>query len=1020
MNEFEDHIEGLKSGLPVVPFGGMMDSPTEETPIALAQKIKGGFMTLPTLEALADIPYQILVKDMEVAVAEHVRPGGVRHLRTRYYLVTLPPPNTRISEIPSYVIENYWRKVTDDIRFDSEVQTEYAPNYNGSRPAFLPTEISAAGYQAGYGSEADYLLGNPALKIWESTYSPTKNHIWVRQRVGTQPWGIPVSLSAGNYETNQFIDVIFRWLPKASPFPARPVQPNDYSLLPTGWQATPGNDYATRILTEDLYRSQAVKNAYGIPKSEWDIPILVSTDPVLVRYGNQPGNTNFLNDVFWRGYYTPGLDTFMATRPTGASTTWTVTKIDQESGEFDDFVFRAFPIGTQQVDLIAATPTIPVPLGTVYPNDWKDAPFEVGVTELLYMSKATKYSDGSLKTGWSVPKRFDGLDTIQAVIEESPGDSFYQTRNNSGNLVYAFSSIAMVARLYKGNTELTAGITGYKWYRDGVLIVFSGITFKATNLGGLNDYHTISADGKTLTVNPEAIGTTNTYKAGITHPSRATDYEDTIQLFDSTDDATSFVADAIAVQGTVFKNQAGLYQFNANFYKGGVLDTAGVTFRWSIKNSAGGVLTGGLRNAGGVSIGDTNVVAATVYVQGSDISQYATLILEATYGGVVREDRLTLTDVEDGNGVEALYWGTGSVDPGFPTNFTPRTLTKAQVLALAIGYTETATGTWYVIWRVAGEWSQPVKIRSESARPNGGIALLIYKNVDLDVDGAPLAPPVPPTGSIIPAGWTAAPTAFTGSQDHTFSTSCFFLLRTDVNADPTVLTRDNYNPSGTYGTPKKITGDTSTTPGPAGNHGWTPVIAVVPRGATEAVLQIVDWQGGTGTKPAAGGTMSYIGTAGLTTLAAAVNIRGPQGDSALVRPQYYTESGSHIDAVVLPAFGFSTAEEMRKLVVTNSWSQARFFRIEAFMAFREDFDYEIIDFELQEKIQGSSTWFLKARTRIRVDVDFEPPSQFGTTQTLQFTASIGAGQTYEYRINAYVRRGVGALRNGGYMIATGL
>ncbi|MCU1348653.1 MAG: hypothetical protein JWO56_1683, partial [Acidobacteria bacterium] len=64
------------------------------------------------------------------------------------------------------------------------------------------------------------------------------------------------------------------------------------------------------------------------------------------------------------------------------------------------------------------------------------------------------------------------------------------------------------------------------------------------------------------------------------------------------------------------------------------------------------------------------------------------------------------------------------------------------------------------------------------------------------------------------------------------------------------------------------------TPGAPGANGWSPALAVVADGARR-VHQVVDWFGGTGTKPATG---KYIGAAGLTTvLADAVDVRGGAG-----------------------------------------------------------------------------------------------------------------------------------------------
>lgn len=71
-----------------------------------------------------------------------------------------------------------------------------------------------------------------------------------------------------------------------------------------------------------------------------------------------------------------------------------------------------------------------------------------------------------------------------------------------------------------------------------------------------------------------------------------------------------------------------------------------------------------------------------------------------------------------------------------------------------------------------------------------------------------------------------------------------------------------------------LKGDTGSK-GADGFHGWSPVIKMVAKGE-ENVLQLTDWVGGTGTKPALTG---YIGSNGIVTnIANAVNVRGLKGD----------------------------------------------------------------------------------------------------------------------------------------------
>jgi hypothetical protein len=83
-----------------------------------------------------------------------------------------------------------------------------------------------------------------------------------------------------------------------------------------------------------------------------------------------------------------------------------------------------------------------------------------------------------------------------------------------------------------------------------------------------------------------------------------------------------------------------------------------------------------------------------------------------------------------------------------------------------------------------------------------------------------------------------------------------------------------------YGGIKGDTGATGTTgatgaTGATGSNGWSPILANVTDGERR-VLRLVDWTGGTGTKPAVP-TDNYIGSTGFTNLANATDIRGATG-----------------------------------------------------------------------------------------------------------------------------------------------
>lgn len=62
--------------------------------------------------------------------------------------------------------------------------------------------------------------------------------------------------------------------------------------------------------------------------------------------------------------------------------------------------------------------------------------------------------------------------------------------------------------------------------------------------------------------------------------------------------------------------------------------------------------------------------------------------------------------------------------------------------------------------------------------------------------------------------------------------------------------------------------------GASGANGWTPSLRTEVRGTDELVLRIIDWTGGSGTKPSVG----YLSSTGIVTnISNATNIRGTQG-----------------------------------------------------------------------------------------------------------------------------------------------
>jgi hypothetical protein len=115
MGAFADYIAQIKGEVAgAIPIGGTF-FPVSDFTIAPGFLVRGGTFPLPNLEVLADLPYDMLVLDMEVIVSDYTTGEGeeeFNHPRSKYRLIALPEPEgTRVSEIVNYNIADFWELV---------------------------------------------------------------------------------------------------------------------------------------------------------------------------------------------------------------------------------------------------------------------------------------------------------------------------------------------------------------------------------------------------------------------------------------------------------------------------------------------------------------------------------------------------------------------------------------------------------------------------------------------------------------------------------------------------------------------------------------------------------------------------------------------------------------------------------------------------------------------------------------------------------------------------------------------
>lgn len=856
-----DSLAGL------VPYGGTLSVPSsdDDFPIAIGNEILGGSHGYRTLEELAGLPKLRMQKPMQAIVLQHVRPDGT--LYTRRTLILDPPTDlwdafiadvnlNKLSDIGGYDISLYWKEADVASNYSGDIQSQYAAAQDYGTgltiPAFTLPVISDANYQAGYKSNASL------IDIWDDTYDQTI-HLYERQRLtDTGKWGIPKIINATAYTLGDYIDNRFKWV-LIGVTPTRPssIVNGQSNGQPAGWEGTPETPgaipYATAILTYDLFLISASKDVFGILKSEWSTPKKISTDPLLVRYGNNPSSTDFLgigniDTDDWRGFYTPGVDTHMATRVDVLSP-WRIQNIDNEEGEYVDFIFKAFSISYEPIE--ADRPTIANPFSESaldYPNNgWKDYPFEPGTNEILYRSVARKYNNGQLKpSGWSLPTRSDGADIIQTVIVHDADTMF---KYNAAGVVSPLT-LQLNAFLYRGDLSINPDVQ-YEWYK-GTVAPANKIIF-GSNVG-VSQYHTISGTNhEFLTIQPDAVTSNQLYSLKTILAGE--DYYDTISILDVTD-GNAPIAVIEATDGFIYKNTIGSKVFSSNFYVSGTLIATGFyTAQWFL----------GLADV--TNGGDPYNVTVTA----ADFTDKEVLKLAITYNGTTYYRSESLVDLSDA--------------PAMIIQYTTQT-TEPDGLTV---WTTSPTGAYYMRFSTNGgaTYGAAIRVRGESAPYNGGFQRSAYI----------LAATIPSasglTSDLLPSAtgtWSAVPPTLPDPNPtplYVWEVTAFFTkiaFNIDLTPNTNVaLTNLNWAISGSWSVALKktaIDGAGSLVAGPTGPVGWSPVIGLVSRGATEQVQKVIDWinLGGGGSKPAV--DTYYIGIGGFYTdinNVNVINVRGAQG-----------------------------------------------------------------------------------------------------------------------------------------------
>lgn len=291
---------------------------------------------------------------------------------------------------------------------------------------------------------------------------------------------------------------------------------------PTGWFDTPP------VGTDQLWEISGQKSVYQQLKSDWILKKIIE-NPNYVRYSDSPSphpdtlagpnssaNPSSSEDLAliaagWDSVY--DNQSFIATRSDDPGpdlyTSWLVEKINEESGEYTDIVFKLFDFNLD-ADSIALTP----PSGRDATKEgWFDVPQQETETQINYTSQARKFFNGELKTPWSQPVPYTGKDSFNDTIDSDLGDSF---KYESDGVTVAPAAITLQANLYKGTAKLwesdVVGIT-YVWlkvYDGGAAVSISPTTNPADPFYLLASTGTPGTDGylrddQRVVVKPTAV-----------------------------------------------------------------------------------------------------------------------------------------------------------------------------------------------------------------------------------------------------------------------------------------------------------------------------------------------------------------------------------------------------------------------------------------------------------------------------------------------------------------------------------
>ena len=861
-----------------IPVRGTLLTPSggETYPIVLCNEVMGGMFIVNHIDELKTIPQERLLRGCKCIVNEFISDASVQIPTTTYQLLKLPQ-STDYTELPVliegiptgevyYSLDSYNEFWALDAARQAEqgtVEYQYSDNYNNKQPPYAEPFITAANYQLGYADNS----GDISKLIWTSDFN-AGIHKWQRQKFGELgEWSLPISITT-SYVANDFIDTLFIWTANVGGLPSIPSTPltliNGISnSKPAGWTDVPvvPIDYITYRDYNSLWQISATKDGYYNLKSPWSKPIIVSTDPNLVRYGQNYDAPlpplAALDPDPWHVFYEIN-DIFKASRAF-AGDPWLIEKIKGESGEYTDSVYKEFAVNTSPDGDVSLCPTSLLGYGQ---NGWQDGPFVTSPGYILYKSECRKRANGTQVTPWRGPIKANGDSTIRAIIvPQGTGETMFKYSSVLGVKTVTPKTITLGVEVYDGVNQLFEGVavSQFKevtWYKNGVSLSTSS----------------------TIDVTPTDVVNSEVYSVTLRYGN--TTYSDQRTISDATD-GVGYIVRIYSATGFIYKDGVDK-TFQAYIYENGsdITSYANLQFVWKI----GDIVQD--------NIGD----GRTIDIPATSVSGVTPLTLEITKDpstlNVTYKVTETLTDIVDGASV-VRYYSSSEITP---IPLTP--LDGAVPLSDNITWTTTPLNAVWVVERLSNtlEWNPAYRVKGEMGTPNGGFQKTVYK---VSSTGAPSTPIAQTSGSVLlPEDWLETPPATMNVGEITYGSQAMFTKDPgNVNME---MTPANWNIVDGWSTPFQLTssfiGGTGER-GPQGYDGWAPQIRLEPftgsLGQSFIAHYLYAWTGGTGTGTAPT-TIGYLTPTGISaTTTDACNIRGAQGPIGLS-----TESGYWEDSKV--------------------------------------------------------------------------------------------------------------------------